>query len=115
MGGYTEMRAPDRAIGEASATSNGRLSSRRAEAGTDVRGDPAEEARLLRQGAGGPRGPVQRGGDSRGPVRPADDCPAPEAQRRLRRGSVDQEPEPRRAGLFDLRDGWPLPLAAWAD
>ena len=52
---------------------HGRLSPRRTEVGADVRGDPAQEARLLRQGPGGARRPLQRGGDPQGPVRQAVD------------------------------------------
>ena len=43
---------------------HGRLPARGPEAGPDVRGDPAQEARLLRQGPGSARRPVRRAGRS---------------------------------------------------
>ena len=92
----------------------GRLPAGRAHARADVRGDPAQEARLLRQGSGSARGPVRRTGDPGRPVHPAGDRAAAAAICRVRRGSLDQDALPGFGRLFDLRDGRALSLAAGA-
>ena len=83
-----------------------------AHARADVRGDPAQEARLFRQGSGGARGPVRRTGDPVGAIHPAGDRAAAAAVCRVRRGSLDQDALPGLGRLFDLRDGRAVPLAA---